>query len=104
VPDSGILSPHSHPSGPLLRNPKEKCTELKLSNNGELRESFLLRLKFKISINKSIRVKWSKWITLKDMPKIKYTFQSELKGDVNISLLQAVEAHRVARGRGSHIT
>jgi hypothetical protein len=26
------------------------------------------------------------------------------KGKVKISLLQAVEAHRVARGQGSHIT
>jgi hypothetical protein len=30
--------------------------------------------------------------------------KEKVKGKVKISLLQAVEAHRVARGQGSHIT
>jgi hypothetical protein len=41
---------------------------------------------------------------MKEKSVIVFLHQIIFKGKVKISLLQAVEAHRVARGQGSHIT
>jgi hypothetical protein len=44
------------------------------------------------------------FLKLFNVYKVTTAIQIQVKGKVKISLLQAMEAPRVARGRGSHIT
>jgi hypothetical protein len=76
-----------------------------LGNRIYRKDNTKLKRRYKEPVNR-IRIRKAIFTFIKYIIKNKYSYDgiANIKVKVKISLFQAVEAHRVARGQGSHIT